>query len=65
MTLKTTLVPFLFGVGGALVGVLLWTLYVDHQRVTAMWQVMSRPMPAPVAMTDKIDAADSVQKENK
>jgi hypothetical protein len=49
MTWKLVLAAFGAGLAGVVVALLLWTAYVDHQRITAMWQVMTRPPQQQVA----------------
>lgn len=46
-TWKLALVGFGAGLVGAALALLLWMAYVDHQRVTIMWQVMTQPQEAP------------------
>lgn len=36
------LVPFALGLLGVLVGLLVWTAYVDHARITALWDLEMR-----------------------
>ena len=36
---------FLSGLLGVAVALIGWTAYMDHNKVTAMWNVMTRPQP--------------------
>lgn len=45
-TWKSVVIGFGAGLLGVLVALLLWTAYIDHQRVAIMWGVMTTPRPA-------------------